>query len=108
MLPRTTLSAILLSAGMVFFSCGVMNQGDLLEYDYNLGVKHYRLVMSVPKGYINETHTRDDVGNLIRTFHYGDGSEFYIACKDEAFQPVISIEPTQENIQVLTKTVGEP
>jgi hypothetical protein len=109
MLPRTTLSAILLSAGMVtVFSCGVTNQGDLLEYNYNLGAKHYRLVMSVPLGYTNETHQRDDQGNLIRTFHYEDGAEFYIACKDEGLDPVISIEPTRENTQELANAIGEP
>ena len=108
MLPRISLSGFLLSATIAAaLSCSPTGLTDRLEYNFDEGAKHRRLVVDIPAGAVSEQHQRDDTGNLVRTFRYKDGSEFYVACRDVALRPVVSIERTMESTSTRVKTMGD-
>jgi hypothetical protein len=108
MLPRPTLSAFLLLAVIAgAISCGPTAVTDRLEYDFNEGAKHRRLVVNIPTGAVSEVHQRDEEGNLVRTFRYADGAEFYVACRDIALEPVVSIQRSTETTTKLVKSMGD-
>jgi hypothetical protein len=100
-------SMLLLLAIAATSSCSVMRETDKLEYAYAEGYQHRKLVLSIPDGYQSESHHRDENGVLIRTFHYKDGAEFFIACKDREFLPVIAVERTSTSLSDLKKSLGE-
>lgn len=108
MFQQTKLNGLLLVLAIaVLSSCSTMRQTDKLEYAFSEGVLYRKLVLSIPEGFQSESHHRDDNGVLVRTFHYQDGSEFFIACKDKELKPVIAVERTAATVTELKKTMGE-
>jgi hypothetical protein len=106
MLPRTSLGALLLVAAAALGSCGMVSKGDRVEYNFNEGSQHMRLVIAVPPGSSSETHQRDEQGNLVRIFRYANGEEFIIACRDAAQQPTIVLNRSSDDIKSITKITG--
>lgn len=96
---------LLMSAALV--SCSVHRHTDRLEYAYAEGYHNRKLVIALPTGYATETHQKDDDGVLVRTFHYRDGSSFYIACLDKLNNSVIAVEKTTESAKQLTNSIGQ-
>lgn len=108
MLQQTILRTLLFSATVAAFSsCSIMRETDKVEYNFSEGNNNRKLVFSIPGGYVSETHNRDENGLLIRTFHYKDGAEFFVACKDQETNPVISVKHSAGTASELTSKVGE-
>lgn len=101
---RSLLLSVAIAAGT---SCSTMLQTDKVEYQFSEGINYRKLVLTIPKGYESETHSRDESGVLVRTFHYKNGAEFFIACKDKELNPVISVERTAATSKDLKNLVGE-
>ncbi|KYP14407.1 hypothetical protein [Flavihumibacter sp. CACIAM 22H1] len=98
---------LLLAVVVATSSCSVMRDTDKLEYAYAEGVNYRKLVIAIPNGFQSESHHRDENGVLTRIFHYRDGSEFFIACKDKELNPIIAVERTATSVNELKKSVGE-
>jgi hypothetical protein len=108
MFKQTIFRSLLLFATIAAgSSCRTAMQTDKVEYAFAEGYDHRKLVLTIPKGYESETHFRDDAGVLVRTFHYKNGAEFFIACKEKDLSPVISVERTEATSQELKKSIGE-
>ncbi len=87
-------------------SCTTLAKGDTVEYNFNVGEKKRRLVFAIPPGSVSETHQRDANGNLVRTFYYKDGAEFFIACRDGDNQPNIMLARQSEDLESLQQKTG--
>jgi hypothetical protein len=98
---------LLIMAIAAICSCTTLKQVDTVEYDFAEGVFNRKLVVAVPVGVTSETHHRDSNGVLVRTFHYADGSEFYIACKDHDLKPLISVERGAASMETVKRSVGD-
>jgi hypothetical protein len=108
MIQQTIFRSLLLSAAIALgTSCSTYLQTDKVEYQFAEGVNHRKLVLTIPDGFESETHSRDENGVLIRTFHYKNGAEFFIACKDNELNPFIAIERTESTSSDLQKSLGE-
>jgi hypothetical protein len=103
-----TCSIVITCLSVVFASCSLFVKANTVEYEYDNGFKHRKLVMDVPFGFIEECHTRDDKGFLVRSFRYKDGAEIFIACRDMANNPVISLDLSAENLAQLPRIWGQP
>ena len=108
MLQQKILRGLLFSATIAAISsCSIMRETDKVEYNFSEGDNYRKLVFSIPGGYESETHNRDENGMLVRTFHYKDGSEFFIACKDQETSPVITVKHSTSTTAELTSSLGE-
>ncbi|GAO41501.1 hypothetical protein [Flavihumibacter petaseus] len=107
MLPRNPILASLLITVIATSSCGVLSKSDRVEYDYNEGAKKRRLVLAIPPGSVSENHSRDNDGNVVRTFQYKDGASFFIACRDGAHEPSIVLTKSESDMLSLEKATGQ-
>ena len=109
MANRQTLHGIIFLLAIIGESaCALFVKSNTMEYDFNYGSKHRRLVMDIPVGVMEESHDRDVKGYLVRTFRYQDGAEIFVACHDLANYPVLSLDMSAENLASFPKIWGEP
>lgn len=101
---------MLLSVAVFLSSCGTASLAERLEYDFDEGTNQYRLVMAIPDEIFKELHQRDEQGNSLRTFLYRDGSELFIACREQTYQPALAINrdaTVMESLANFTGPLGE-
>jgi hypothetical protein len=89
-------------------ACAFFVKANTVEYDFDNGWKHRRLVMDIPVGFVEETHDRDAKGYQVRTFRYLDGAEVFLACRDLGNNPVTSLDLSAETLASFPKIWGEP
>lgn len=90
----------------VISSCGTAGLAERLEYDFDEGTEEYRLVMALPEDFTRETHQRDGEGNAIRSFHYRDGAELFIACREKVEKAFLTIEKDPKGLEALAIATG--
>ena len=99
---------LLLSSLWVNTACSLFDKVTRVEYEFETSYKHHKLVMDLPTGIVEESHDRDNKGYLVRTFRYKDGAEFFVACHDLNYNPLISLDQSSETQAKLPAIWGEP